>query len=46
MIDEKFVEWIIQGYTMKECMQKTNHSQAGASTVKGIDFKLSSRRGG
>jgi hypothetical protein len=42
MIDEKFVEWIIQGYTMKECIQKSNHVNTGTSTVKGIDFRMSS----
>ncbi len=40
MVDEKFVEWIIQGYSMQECIKKSTHTNAGASTVKGIDFKM------
>lgn len=38
MVDEQFVEYLIQGYTMEECMEKKFTGEQATSAAGAIDF--------
>ncbi|MCD7919578.1 MAG: hypothetical protein LUG45_05800 [Clostridiales bacterium] len=39
LVDERFVERVIQGYSIKECIEQTNVTGTGAADMGGINFE-------